>query len=95
MQTKPVELLTLYARYERSTEGHATARDKDVTLWRPARPGDFPHMTRKLVEEGPRLPDGTMLFPVARIPYYHTNRPTRRHRTTMLNCWKWRLVWLG
>jgi len=87
-------LLTLYARYERSTEGAASARDRDVTLWRKAKPSDFPRMTRKLIEEGPRLADGSQLFPVARIPYYHSNKPTKRNRSTMLNCWRWRLEWI-
>ena len=44
-------LLTLYARYERSIEGTASARDRDVTLWRKAKPSDFPHMTRKLIRK--------------------------------------------
>ena len=87
-------LLTLYARYERSIEESASARDKDVTLWRKAKPSDFPSMTRKLAQEGPRLPDGSPLFPVARIPYYHSNKPTKRSRTTVLNCCRWRLEWI-
>lgn len=86
--------LTLYARKERSIDTSARARDMDVTLWRVAKPSDFPHMTRKLIEEGPRLSNGAQLFPVARIPYYHSNKPTKRSKHVMLDCWKWRLEWI-
>jgi len=89
-----MELLTLYARKERSVEGHATTKDMDVTLWREYRPSDFPNATQKLFAEGPRLPDGTVLFPVCRYPYYATGKPDRRNRYVMHNCFKWRLQWL-
>lgn len=86
-------LLTLYARKERSVEGSATTKDLDVTIWRVMKPSDFPHATPKLIAEGPRLKDGTALFPVARFPYYQT-KPDKRNRYVTLNCFRWRLEWI-
>ncbi len=88
-----MELLTLYARKERSIEGSATVKDKDVTLWRKWKPSDFPEITKKLIAEGPRLPDGTMLVPVARYPYY-SSRPDKRNKWVTHNCFRWRLEWI-
>ena len=88
------QLHTLYARFEPSTEGSAPTWAKDVTLWREYRESDFPHATPKLFAEGPRLADGTILYPVARIPYYSSNKPRKRDKTTMLNCFQWNLQWI-
>ena len=27
-------------------------------------------------------------------PYYYSNKPTRRNKTAMLNCYRWNVVWL-
>jgi hypothetical protein len=89
-----MEPLTLYARKERSIEGHATTKDKDVTLWRVMRPSDFPNATKKLIQEGPRLDDGTALFPVARYPYYASGKPDRRNKSVMHNCYRYKLEWI-
>ena len=90
-----MELLTLYARKERSIEGAATPKDTDVTLWRIMRPSDFPQATKKLIQEGPRLADGTALYPVARYPYYASGKPDRRYKSIMHNCFRYRLQWLN
>lgn len=29
----------------------------------------------------------------ARWPWHYSNKPTRRNKTVMFNCWKWMLVW--
>lgn len=89
-----METLTLYARKERSIEGTATTRDKDVTLWRKWRPSDHPHTTQKLTAEGPRLKDETLLFPVCRYPYYASGKPDRRNRSVMHNCFRYKLEWI-
>jgi len=89
-----MELLTLYARKERSIEGMSTAKDMDVTLWRVYRPSDFTNATRKLIQEGPRLADGTVLFPVCRFPYYSTGKPAKRNKYVTINCFKWKLQWI-
>ena len=88
-----MELLTLYARKEPTIEENSRPRDKDVTLWRKMRSSDFPNATPKLIAEGPRLADGTMLFPVCRYPYYFS-KPDRRNKTVIHNCFTYRLEWL-
>jgi hypothetical protein len=30
----------------------------------------------------------------ARIPWHQSGRPTKASKTTMLNCYRWALVWL-
>ena len=85
--------LTLYARAERTIEGGSPTRAKDVTLWRVYRAADFSSATPKLFAEGPRLTDGTLLFPVARYAWCQT-KPTRRQKTVMHNCLRWKLEWI-
>ncbi len=78
---------TLYARKEPSA---LDLKHKDVTLRRKYQPSDFPHATPKLFAEGPRLEDGTILFPVARIEHsIETGQETFRYGTDL-----WKLEWL-
>ncbi len=78
---------TLYARNEPSQTEFS---EKDVTLWRKYQPSDFPNATAKLFAEGPRLADGTILFPVARIEHsIETGQETFRYGTDL-----WKLEWL-
>ena len=29
-----------------------------------------------------------------RWPWFDNSRPTRRNRSIMFNCWRWRIVWM-
>lgn len=80
---------TLYARKEPSA---LDLKHKDVTLWRRYQPSDFPHATAKLFAEGPRLKDGTILFPVARLEWH--NSPRTKQRTFRYGTDLWKLEWL-
>jgi hypothetical protein len=78
---------TLYAREESSPTNF---RGRVVTLWRKYQPSDFPNATAKLFAEGPRLADGTILFPVARIEHnIEAGQETFRYGTDL-----WNLEWL-
>jgi len=85
--------LTLYARSERTTESRSPGNAKDMTIWRKFQPEDRQNATAKLLAEGPRLTDGTLLFPVARYAWCQT-KPTRRQKTVMHNCFRWKLEWI-
>jgi len=83
---------TYYARTEPAREKY-NARGREVTVWRKYKPSDFPTSTSKLFAEGPRLNDGTLLFPVARFNSW--NRPKFGAKTTRLNGWSVHLEWLA
>lgn len=79
---------TLYAREESSPTNF---RGRVVTLWRKYQPSDFPNATAKLFAEGPRLADGTILFPVASIEH---NSPQNDQDTFRYGIDLWTLEWL-
>ncbi len=39
--------------------------------------------------------DAECTKPKGRWSWYYTNKPTRRNKTVMLNCFLWKLVWLN
>jgi hypothetical protein len=38
--------------------------------------------------------DEASAIPAGRWPWHYSNRPTKRDRRVMLNCYRWRAVWL-
>lgn len=76
MEKATSSLLTLFARYEPTTDSVALAHQvkgkRDVCLYK---------------DEAATQLQG-------RYPWYMSGKPTRASKTCMLNCYRWRLVWL-
>lgn len=85
-------LLTLYARKEPSQDSIAKGRYHDVVLYR--KPTNDDRLTDKGRRECPILPDGTQLAPCARFSWASSAKPRQGQRTTMMNCYRWALIWL-
>lgn len=80
-------LITLYARYE-----PALVRETLLDAMSSIVPGGFAATLR--MRNVVLYADASALVEKAHFGSFDSQRPTRRSKTVMLNCWRWKLHWL-